>query len=105
MSLFGPSIPKGITKSEIPLLRGRLLSGNGTEQLSKLSVERIMELVDMSLDSDTYAERANNVELVDTKEAEHIEKLLADDLTSPQRAFVHKVFTDFVAHTKTRSIF
>ncbi len=105
MSLFGPSIPKGITEKEIPLLRGRLRSGHGTAHLSDLAVERILELVSLSMDSDTHAERVNHIELVDQKEATHIEQLLRDDLTPGQQAFVHKIFDDFIQHTKTRSIF
>jgi len=105
MSLFGPSIPKGITKSELPNLRGRLLGGHGGENISKILVERIMELVDMAMDSDSYAERANNVHMVDAKEAERIEKNLENNLTPAQRAYVHKAFAEYVAQNKSPSIF
>lgn len=105
MSLFGPSIPKGITKSELPNLRGRLLGGHGGESISKITVERIMELVDMAMDSDSYAERANHVQMADASEVERIEKNLANNLTAAQRAYVHKAFAEFVAQNKSPSIF
>ncbi len=105
MSLFGPSIPKGITKSELPNLRGRLLNGHGGESISKITVERIMELVDMAMDSDSYAERSNHVQVVDTSEVARIEKNLADNLTAAQRAYVHKAFAEYVAQNKSPSIF
>lgn len=105
MSLFGPSIPKGITKKEVPYLKGRLLAGNGAEKLSRITVERIMELIDMAVDSDSYAERANKVEQVSADEAARLEHNIADDLTEAQRAFVHKVFTEFVEKNKVPGIF
>ena len=94
MSLFGPSIPKGITKKEVPYLQGRLLAGQGSEKLSRVLVERIIELVDMAVDSDSYAERAN-----------HVEKNISDDLTPAQRTFVHRVFQEFVDKNKVPGVF
>ena len=105
MSLFGPSMPKGISKNEIPLLRGQLLSGHGGESISRVTVERIMELVDMAMDSDTHAERVNHRESVSAEEATRIEEHLANNLSGTQKAFVHKVFAEFIAQNKTRSIF
>jgi len=105
MSLFGPSIPKGITKREIPYLRGRLLAGRGSEKLSPILVERIMELVDMAVDSDSYAERSNNVEQVSADEAARIEKNIADDLTAAQWAYVHRIFQEFIDKNKIPGIF
>lgn len=105
MSLFGPSIPKGITKKEVPYLQGRLLAGQGSEKLSRVLVERIIELVDMAVDSDSYAERANHVEQVSSDEVARIEKNISDDLTPAQRTFVHRVFQEFVDKNKVPGVF
>lgn len=105
MSLFGPSIPKGITKKEVPYLRGRLLAGHGAEKLSRPLVERIMELIDMAVDSDSYAERSNRVEQVSGNEVARIEKNLADNLTHSQQAFVRRTFQEFLEKNKTPGIF
>ena len=105
MSLFGPSIPKGITKKEVPYLRGRLLAGHGAENISRILVERIMELIDMALDSDSHAERASRIEQVSSDEAARIEKNLADDLTQAQKAYVHRVFQEYIDKNKVSGIF
>ncbi|OGZ08690.1 MAG: hypothetical protein A3D65_01270 [Candidatus Lloydbacteria bacterium RIFCSPHIGHO2_02_FULL_50_13] len=105
MSLFGPSIPKGITKREIPRLSGQLMAGHGAEKISRAFVERIMELVDMAVDADTYAERANKVELVSAEEAARIEKNIADDLSPAQLAYVHRVFQEYIDKNKVSGIF
>ena len=105
MSLFGPSIPKGITKKEIPYLRGRLLAGRGAEKLSPILVERIMELIDMAIDSDSYAERSNHIEQVSADEVVRIEKNAVDDLTATQQTFVHRIFQEFVDKNKVPGIF
>lgn len=105
MSLFGPSIPKGITKKEIPYLRGRLMAGHGAEKISRTFVERIMELVDMAVDSDTYAERANHIEQVSKEEADRIEKNIEDDLSPAQVAYVHRVFQEYIEKNKVPGIF
>lgn len=105
MSLFGPSIPKGITKKEIPYLRGRLLAGRGAEKLSPVTVERIMELVDMAIDSDSYAERANNIEQASADEAARVEKNLSDDLSPAQQTYLHRVFQEYIDKNKIPGIF
>ncbi len=105
MSLFGPSIPKGITKKEIPYLRGRLMAGRGGEKLSPMTVEHIMELVDMAVDADSYAERANHVEQVSADEAGKIEQNISDDLSPAQQAYVHRVFQEYVDKNKIPGLF
>jgi hypothetical protein len=105
MSLFGPSTPKGITKKEAIYLRGRLMAGKGAERLSPNLVERIMELVDMALDADTYAERVNNVQQVSAEEAARIEQNLADDLSSTQQAYVRRIFQEFIDKNKVPGLF
>ncbi|OGZ13296.1 MAG: hypothetical protein A3C93_00055 [Candidatus Lloydbacteria bacterium RIFCSPHIGHO2_02_FULL_54_17] len=105
MSLFGPSIPKGITKKEALYLRGRLMAGRGAEKLTSLAVERIMELVDMAMDSDTYAERANNVQQVSAEEAARIEKNIADDISTTQQAYVRRIFQEFIDKNKVPGLF
>mgnify|MGYP003394378239 CR=1 FL=1 len=105
MSLFGPSIPKGITKSELKSLRGRLMSGHGGESLSSRTVEHVMELVDMAMDSDNYAERSHHVEQASADEVDRIEKNLANNLSPSQKAYVHKVFAEYIAQNKSSSIF
>ncbi|MDO8521186.1 MAG: hypothetical protein Q7S52_03660 [bacterium] len=105
MSLFGPSIPKGITKREIPYLHGRLMAGHGGEKISRGFVERIMELVDMAVDADTYAERANKVQQVSAEEAARIEKNIADDLSPAQLGYVHRVFQEYIEKNKVPGLF
>lgn len=105
MSLFGPSIPKGITKTETRYLRGHLMAGKGAERLSPNMVERIMELIDMAIDSDTYAERANKIEQVSAEEAARIEQNLADDLSSAQQAYVRRTFQEFIDKHKVPGLF
>ncbi|MEK7118748.1 MAG: hypothetical protein AAB869_04005 [Patescibacteria group bacterium] len=105
MSLFGPSIPKGITKKEVPYLRGRLLAGRGVEKLSRALVERIMELIDMAIDSDSYAERSNRIEQVSGDEAARIEQNISDDLTPAQETYVHRVFQEYIDKNKVPGIF
>jgi len=64
-----------------------------------------MELVDMAVDSDSYAERSNNVEQVSADEAVRIEKNIADDLTAAQWAYVHRIFQEFIDKNKIPGIF
>jgi hypothetical protein len=105
MSLFGPNIPKGITKQELPYLKGRLQAGKGTEKLHPKTLDHIMDMVAMGVDSDSYAERYHNIEQVSDEEARRIEEGLADELTPSQEAFVHRVFQEFVDKNKIPRIF
>ena len=81
------------------------MAGRGAEKVSPILVEHIMDLVDMAIDSDSYAERANNVEQVSSDEAARIEKNLADNLSRTQQAYVHRIFQEFIDKNKVPGIF
>ena len=109
MSLFGPSIPKGITKKELPYLRGRLLAGKGGEKLSRTQVDHIMELLEMNLDADSHGERSAGIEQVDANEAARVEAQIANNrgisYSDAQEAYVKRIFTEFLQNNKIPSIF
>lgn len=109
MSLFGPSIPKGITKKELPYLRGRLLAGHGAEKLSHTQVDHIMELLEMAVDADSQAERAHGVEQIDANEAARVEQQIANNrgvsYSDAQEAYTHRILAEFLQNNKVPSIF
>jgi hypothetical protein len=112
MSLFGPSRPAGITKEELPFLRGELLSaplGHGAEKLTEQQADEIIEELMMNMDADSAQDIKYGWAQVNAEEAAAIEQGAANGkgvkYTPTQVAHIHAVLDKYMKIDKHKSSF
>lgn len=104
MSLFGPGIAKGITKQEIHYIVSELKSGPPDTHFIDREIDHVQDLLEMAMDSDSYADRVNHVSQADANEVHQIEAKLKNELTPAKWNRLVQVLEKYLSINRTGNV-
>ena len=112
MSLFGSSMPKGITEKELGYALGELRNapfGHEAEKFTDSEIERIKGMCLMAMDADSVAERQHHTGEIDANEEAQIEGQMATGgklaLSATKKARLHAVLKKYLDQNIVHGLF